>query len=77
MESVRRLATSGTTVIIVTHHVDEIIPEIRRVVLLHRGRVAFDGATQDALTSARLSAIFGGPIEVERSGGYYTLRMGG
>jgi iron complex transport system ATP-binding protein len=75
MESVRRLATGGTTVILVTHHVDEIIPEICRVVLLQQGRIAFDGTPEAALTPQRLSAVFGGPIEVERSGGYYALRV--
>ena len=34
LESVRRLAREGTTILIVTHHVEEVIPEIRRVVLL-------------------------------------------
>jgi iron complex transport system ATP-binding protein len=76
MESVRRLAAAGTTVIIVTHHVDEIIPEVGRVVLLQQGRIAFDGPTADALTAPRLSAVFGGPIQVERSRGYYYLAVG-
>jgi iron complex transport system ATP-binding protein len=76
MESVRRLAADGTTVILVTHHVDEIIPEIGRVVLLQHGRVAFDGPTAQALTTARLSAVFGGPLQVERRGGYYVLTVG-
>src|SRR4030095_7091917 len=31
IETVRRLAREGTTIILVTHHVDEIIPETRRV----------------------------------------------
>jgi iron complex transport system ATP-binding protein len=76
MDAVRRLAREGTTVILVTHHVDEIIPEIGRVVLLQEGRVAFDGPPEGALTSTRLSALFGGPLEVARSGGYYQVRHG-
>jgi iron complex transport system ATP-binding protein len=76
MESVRRLAQAGTTVILVTHHVEEIIPEIARVVLLREGRVAFDGPTAEALTGARLGEVFGGAITVERNGGYYSVRVG-
>jgi iron complex transport system ATP-binding protein len=74
MESIRRLAHEGTTLILVTHHIDEIIPEIKRVVLLKSGEVAFDGPAEEALTSERLEAVFGGPVVVESSGGYYHVR---
>ena len=75
MESVRGLARDGTTVILVTHHVEEIIPEMQRVVLLQRGRIAFDGPPDDALTSERLSQIFGAPLTVSRSAGYFHVRV--
>lgn len=75
MESVRRLAIQGTTLLLVTHHIDEIIPETRRVVLLRDGRIAFDGTPEDALTPARLEAVFGAAVAVERSGGYYHVRV--
>jgi iron complex transport system ATP-binding protein len=75
MDTVSRLAREGTTVILVTHHVDEIFPETRRVVLLREGRVAFAGATEDALTPSRLSEVFGAPVAVDRAGGYYHVRV--
>jgi iron complex transport system ATP-binding protein len=75
METVRRLAQAGTTVILVTHHVDEIIPEIRRVILLHDGRVAFDGTPDEALTCTHLTAVYGDEVRVERSGHYFVMRM--
>jgi iron complex transport system ATP-binding protein len=75
METVRRLAREGTTIILVTHHVDEIIPETRRVVLLREGRVAFEGAPEDALTASHLTDLFGAPMVVERSGDYYHVRV--
>jgi iron complex transport system ATP-binding protein len=75
MESVRRLAAEGTTLILVTHHVEEIIPETRRVVLLQGGRIVFDGPPEEALTSGRLHEVFGGPLAVTRSGGYYHVRI--
>ena len=53
MDSVSRLARQGTTVILVTHHVEEIIPDTRTVVLLSDGRVAFAGPPDQALTTAR------------------------
>ena len=75
MESVRGLARGGTTVLLVTHHVEEVIPEIGRVVLLKEGRVVFDGPAGDAMTAPRLSDVFGGSIAVERQGAYYYVRV--
>ena len=77
MESVRGLAREGTTLLLVTHHVEEIIPEIGRVVLLRDGRIAFDGPPDAALTAERLHDIFGGRVAVQRSGGYYHVRVDG
>jgi iron complex transport system ATP-binding protein len=75
MESVGRLARDGTTILIVTHHIEEVIPETRRVVLLANGRIAFDGPPEAALTPERLGAVYGAPLEVEKSGGYYHVRV--
>jgi iron complex transport system ATP-binding protein len=75
LETVRRLTHEGTTLILVTHHVEEIIPETRRVVLLVGGRIAFSGPPEEALTAGRLRDVFGGPIAVIRSGGYYHVRV--
>ena len=71
----RRLAREGTTILIVTHHVEEVIPEIGRVVLLSKGRVAFDGAPREALTSDQLAAVYGARLAVSRSGDYYAVRV--
>jgi iron complex transport system ATP-binding protein len=75
METVRRLAREGTTLILVTHHVEEIVPEISRVVLLRHGRVAFAGPPDEALTGERLTETFGAPMAVGRSGDYYYVRL--
>jgi iron complex transport system ATP-binding protein len=74
LETVRRLASTGTTIILITHHVEEIIPEIQQVVLLARGRVAAEGPTREMLTADRLSEVFGGPVQVEAAGDYFTVR---
>jgi len=71
LETVRRLAREGTTVILITHHVEEVIPEIGQVVLLDRGRIAAAGEKEAMLTPEHLSAIFGAPVLVSRSNGYF------
>ncbi len=73
METVRRLARSGTTVVLVTHHVEEIFPEVRRVLLLSGGRLQADGPPAQVLTGASLSALFGVSLEVVERGGYRTV----
>jgi iron complex transport system ATP-binding protein len=75
MERVRAVARDGTTILLVTHYVDEIIPEIDRVILLQRGRIAGDGSKAETLTSDRLSDVFGAPLAVERANGYYHVRV--
>jgi iron complex transport system ATP-binding protein len=74
MERVRTIARDGTTLILITHHVEEIIPEIGRVILLRNGRIAGDGSKDDMLTEAHLSTAFDGRMKVDRSDGYYFAR---
>ena len=67
----RKLAGAGVGLLLITHHLDDIIPEIERVVLLRDGRVAFDGPKAEVLTSERLSETFGIPLDVISRDGYY------
>ena len=67
----RALARSGVGLLLVTHHLEEIVPEIDRVVLLRQGKIFADGAKRDLLTSARLSTLFGAPLEVTQAGEFY------
>ena len=77
MEIVRRLARSGTTVVLITHHIEEIIPEIERVILIRDGRIMADGPTAVNLTGDRLSELFGCPVAVEAAGDYHYARPKG
>lgn len=72
-ETMRELAQSGLGILLVTHHVSEIIPEIERVILLQRGRVLADGPKDEVLTSERLSALFSVPVKLFREDGYFHL----
>ena len=71
MERVRTIARSGPTLILVTHHIEEIVPEIERVILLREGRIAYDGPKADAFVAARLSHVFGAPVTLREEGGYF------
>jgi iron complex transport system ATP-binding protein len=73
LETIRGVIARGVTVLLVTHHTHEILPEIERVILLKNGSVFADGPKQKFLTSPSLSALFETPIAVRESGhpGYY------
>ncbi len=73
-ERVRQIAREGTTLILITHHIDEIVPEIDRVILVSEGKIAAAGSKREILTSAHLSALFNAPIVLEESDGYFYAR---
>jgi iron complex transport system ATP-binding protein len=73
-ETMRELARSGLGVLLVTHHVSEIIPEIERVILLREGRVVGDGPKEQVLTESGLRALFGVPVRLTRDDGYFHVR---
>ncbi len=72
----RVLAGQGTNIILVTHHLPDIVPEIARVVVLKDGRVFRDGPKADVLSSDVLSESFGVPVDVESRDGYYDAWRG-
>ncbi len=69
---VRKLARAGTGILLVTHHLADIIPEMDRVILLREGRIFADGNKSLVLTAARLTELFGVPVELmHRNGNYF------
>jgi iron complex transport system ATP-binding protein len=71
LEQVESVGRAGTTLIFVTHHVEEIVPAVERVILLKGGRVAFDGAKREMLTDEKLTDVFGAPVRVSQHDGRY------
>lgn len=67
------LARSGTTIILVTHELADIVPEIQRVVLMSRGRVVADGPKEEILNVERLQELFEVNVEMARRDGHYHL----
>lgn len=68
-----RLAREGVGILLVTHHLSDIIPEIDRVILLRNGRVMADGSKREILTETKLSELFEMPVTLARRDGYYHL----
>lgn len=76
LEHLRRLALQGRNIVVVTHHLNEIPPEVDRVILLQNGRIAADGPKSTVLTGERLSEIYETGIRVAEIDGYYLAYPG-
>ncbi len=63
-ETLRGLAREGTGLVMVTHHLGDILPEIERIVLMRDGRIVADGPREELLTEARLSELFRTPVRI-------------
>jgi len=73
LRTLRALLQSGRGLLLVTHHIADIVPEVDRVIMLKDGKVFADGPKAQLLTDERLSALFGIPARVECRDGVYRL----
>ncbi len=64
------------TLVLVTHHVEEIVPLFTHVLLLSRGKVLACGPKKNVLTSAHLGETFGSVVSLRRAGASYRLQVG-
>ena len=65
-ETLRRLASEGTGIVLVTHYLGDFLPEIKRVILMRAGRIVADGPRNELLTEARLSELFNTRVRIGR-----------
>ncbi len=67
--TLRKLAQlkQAPALILVTHHIEEIFPEITHVLLMKNGKVLTQGPKKDVLSSQNLSRTFGAPVSVRNS----------
>jgi iron complex transport system ATP-binding protein len=65
-ETLRKLTREGTGLVLVTHHLGDILPEIERIILMRDGRIVGDGPREELLTEARLTELFNAPVRIGR-----------
>lgn len=68
--ALRAVAQAGTGIIMVTHHLADILPEIDRVILMSEGRIVADGRRSELLTPAQLERLFGVKLTLAKRDGY-------
>ncbi len=70
-ELLRTLARQGTGILLITHHIADIIPEIDRIILMKSGRIHADGPKSTLLTAPTLSHLFQTEVHVTQKDGFY------
>jgi iron complex transport system ATP-binding protein len=70
-QTLRTIAQSGTGIILVTHQLHDIIPEISRVVMMDGGKVFGDGTKPAMLTGEKIGRLFSVPVHVKEENGWY------
>jgi iron complex transport system ATP-binding protein len=76
LRRIRLQSAAGRNIIIVTHHLNEIPPEVDRIVLLGDGGIAADGVKDEVLTEENLSDVYGVPVRIAEIDGYYLAYPG-
>lgn len=66
---------AGPTVVLITHHLEELPAGIRRILLLRDALPVAAGPVEDALTGGAVSETFGVQVRVERVEGRWTARV--
>jgi iron complex transport system ATP-binding protein len=66
----RKLAQQGTGILLITHHIADIPPEIDRILMMKDGRIIADGPKDELLTAARLSELFKTEVRLTQKDGF-------
>jgi iron complex transport system ATP-binding protein len=61
----------GTGIVMVTHHLADILPEIDRVVMMKGGRIFADGPKMELLQAEKLEELFGVELDLTERHGYW------
>lgn len=69
MSSLAALMERGKNIVLVTHHISEILPDIKRVIGIKHGKIIFDGHRDDVLTKDNLSLLFDTNLEIFKKNG--------
>jgi iron complex transport system ATP-binding protein len=77
LRRIRELIAAGKTIILVTHHIHEIPPEISRVVMIKGGEVVADGDKCELLTREQVGSLFDTDLEIAQANGYYQAMPAG
>jgi len=70
-EALRLVAQQGTGIVMVTHHLADILPEMTRVIMMRSGRIFADGSKEELITAEKIRELFGVEVTLTRRDGYW------
>lgn len=70
-EALRSVARQGTGILMVTHHLADILPETERVIMMREGRIVADGSKDMLIKAEKLGELFGTDVHVTQKDGYW------
>jgi iron complex transport system ATP-binding protein len=73
LDLIRKL-TEKLTIIIITHHLEEIIDEVTHVALIAENRIFKQGIKEEVLTSQNISKVFDLNVVLKKEQGYYCIK---
>ncbi len=76
LKCIRSLCKGNTTIILITHRVEDIVKEMERIIFIKNGEIIQDGATNDLLQSEPLGKLYETPLEIIFVNGHYQVIPG-
>ena len=73
LKCIRSLCKGKTTIILITHRVEDIVKEMERIIFIKNGEIIQDGATNDLLQSEPLGKLYETPLEIIFVNGHYQV----
>ena len=70
-DALRNVIHQGVGLLMVTHHLADILPEIDRVIMMREGRIFADGSKAELLTPEKLSALFQTEVHLLQRDGFW------
>ena len=75
LNTMSRLIAKGKKIVLVTHHLHEILPEISWFVFLKNGELVGEGRRGEMLVDEKVSSLFDIPIQIDKEGGLVNAKV--
>jgi iron complex transport system ATP-binding protein len=71
-DTLKRVLSEGKTLVLITHDLSQVLPEINKIVFMKNGKIIETGNKEDMLTEEKLSALYGKEVYLDKRNGLYS-----